>query len=77
MFKKNVGTVDRVIRVLAGLFLMWYGYDHQSWWGVLGLVVFATGVFGTCWLYTLLKFSTCPVKPGETDKTTPPANLAA
>ena len=76
MFQKNVGTVDRVIRVLVGLFLMWYGYDHQSWWGILGLVVAATGVLGTCWLYTLLGFSTCPVKTKAAEPT-PPANPAA
>lgn len=74
MFTRNVGTVDRVIRALVGLLLMWYGYDHQSWWGLLGLVIFATGVLGTCGLYRLLGFSTCPVKPNESEKTTSSSN---
>lgn len=71
MFQKNVGTLDRVVRVLVGLFIMWYGYDHQSWWGALGLVVLVTGALGTCWLYTLLGFSTCPVNTKSADPTSP------
>ncbi|MFZ1626227.1 MAG: DUF2892 domain-containing protein [Candidatus Moraniibacteriota bacterium] len=72
MFKANVGTFDRLARVFVGLFLMWYGYDHQSWWGLLGLAVFMTGVFGTCGLYTLIGFSTCPIKTGEASRPVPP-----
>jgi hypothetical protein len=70
MFKKNVGTLDRVVRILVGLFLIWYGYEHQSWWGLLGLVILATGALGTCGLYTLLGFSTCPVKEPKPPKPT-------
>lgn len=62
MFQKNVGTADRIARILVGIFLMWYGYDHQSWWGLLGVPIALTGLAGTCFLYTLLGKSTCPVK---------------
>jgi hypothetical protein len=75
MFKQNVGTIDRVVRVVVGLFLMWYGFDHQSWWGLLGVVVAVTGVIGWCGLYSVLGFSTCPVKKDDTP--TPPATPAA
>ncbi|MGB3073582.1 MAG: DUF2892 domain-containing protein [Candidatus Moraniibacteriota bacterium] len=69
MFKKNVGTIDRAIRVIVGLAIMWYGYTNQSWWGLIGVVVVATGVLGTCWLYSLLGKSTCPVAiPADTPK---------
>lgn len=74
MFKKNVGTADRIVRLLLGLFLMWYGYDHQSWWGLLGVPVFATGVFGTCFLYTLLGKSTCPVESVSKEVSENPTN---
>lgn len=62
MFHQNVGTLDRAARVLVGAFLLWYGYDHQSWWGLIGLPIALTGLAGTCFLYTLLGMSTCPVK---------------
>lgn len=62
MFQKNVGTADRIARILIGMFLMWYGYDHQSWWGLLGVPITLTGIAGTCFLYKVLGISTCPIK---------------
>jgi hypothetical protein len=31
-------------------------------WGFLGIVPIATGLLGNCPLYSVLGFSTCPVK---------------
>jgi hypothetical protein len=62
----NVGTIDRVIRVIIGLALLWYavlaaptGYNWIGWIGVIPLV---TALIGNCPLYSILGVSTCPVK---------------
>lgn len=60
--EKNVGTVDRIVRVGVGVALAWYGFESQSWWGLVGIVIAFTGVLGTCWVYSLLGMSTCRVK---------------
>jgi hypothetical protein len=60
MFKSNVGTTDRVIRIVVGLVLIALVFvGPQTAWGWLGLIPLATGVFGTCPAYSLLGVSTC------------------
>lgn len=52
--KTNVGTADRVIRVLAGLVLLSLVFVLESnarWWGLVGLLPLATGLVGWCPLY--------------------------
>lgn len=66
MFKKNEGTLDRAFRVilglalLAGFFLM--PEASYRWAFLLGVVPLATGLIGSCPLYSILGISTCPVK---------------
>lgn len=60
MFKSNVGTTDRVIRIVVGLVLIALVFvGPETAWGWLGLIPLATGVFGTCPAYSLLGVSTC------------------
>ncbi|MEQ1690174.1 MAG: DUF2892 domain-containing protein [Gemmatimonas sp.] len=62
-FGKNVGTLDRVARLALGVALLSLVFTGpQTAWGYLGVIPLLTGVFGTCPLYSLLGFSTCPVK---------------
>ena len=52
--KTNVGTADRVIRILAGLVLLSLVLVLESnlrWWGLVGLPPLATGLLGWCALY--------------------------
>ena len=57
---KNVGTVDRVIRILAGLAILSLAFTGpQSAWAYLGLVPLLTGLIGWCPPYALLGISTC------------------
>lgn len=52
--KHNVGTVDRVIRVVVGLFLVSLIFILESnarWWGLVGLIPLVTGWVGSCPLY--------------------------
>jgi hypothetical protein len=61
MLPKNVHAIERWFRVLIGLFvlsLIFWG--PQSWWGLLGLIPLATGIIGSCPLYTVLGITTCP-----------------
>jgi hypothetical protein len=62
MFAKNVGSIDRVLRVGAGgLLIALAAIGTIGWWGCIGLVPLATGLFGTCPAYSLLGLKTCPL----------------
>lgn len=63
---KNVGTIDRAIRIVIGLGLLWYallapatGYNWVGWIGVIPII---TALVGNCPLYSILGISTCPAK---------------
>ncbi len=58
--KKNIGTTDRIIRVVLGLVIIGLGIYYGSWWGLLGLIPLATAAMGWCGLYSLFGLSTCP-----------------
>ncbi len=56
---RNVGTIDRIIRVLLGIAVISAGVYFKSWWGLVGLVPLATAAVGWCPVYWLLGISTC------------------
>lgn len=61
----NVGGLDKVIRILAGLGLLSLLFLLQGparWWGLLGLVPLLTALVGFCPLYPLVGINTCPRK---------------
>jgi hypothetical protein len=61
--KTNEGTIDRALRVLAGLVLIALAVTGTiGLWGWIGLVLVATGLIGFCPAYTLLGINTCPMK---------------
>jgi hypothetical protein len=63
--KQNVGSMDRVLRVVLGLALLAYyflGQGSMRWIGLIGLVPLITAALGTCPLYSILGISTCPTK---------------
>lgn len=64
-FERNVGGADRIIRIVLGIAIMALGAYHGSPWGLLGIVVLATGIFRFCLLYSLLGVSTCKVPSGS------------
>lgn len=61
--KSNVGGIDRILRVIAGLVLIGLAATGTvGWWGWLGIVPLATGLMGWCPPYALLGISTCRVR---------------
>lgn len=63
MFAKNEGTVDRVLRVVAGLVLISLVFvGPQTAWGWIGVVPLVTGAIGSCPVYSLFGINTCGMK---------------
>ena len=66
--KKNMGTIDRVIRTLIALavgalyFTGQIGGLTAAVLGGLSVIFLLTSIVGSCPLYTLFGLSTCPVK---------------
>jgi hypothetical protein len=61
--KSNVGGIDRVLRIVLGLVLIGLAATGTvGAWGWIGIVPLATAALGSCPLYTVLGFSTCPIK---------------
>lgn len=60
--KKNIGSIDRVIRVILGLVIIGLGIGFKSWLGLIGLVPIFTATIGWCPLYAPFGITTCKVK---------------
>ncbi len=60
--KKNVGTTDKTIRIVIGLFLIVWGIFYSKFWIILGLIPLITGLINYCPLYALLGISTSKEK---------------
>ena len=61
--KTNVGTVDRVLRIVAGAVLIGLAATGTvGAWGWIGVVPVLTGLFRFCPLYPLIGLSTCPLQ---------------
>jgi sulfite exporter TauE/SafE len=56
---KNVGNVDRAVRVVAGVAIIAAGLYFKSWWGVVGAVPLLTGIVRWCPVYLPFGLSTC------------------
>lgn len=56
---KNVGKIDRVIRLVVGLVIIIAGIVAKSWLGLIGIVPLATAIFGYCPAYSPFKINTC------------------
>ncbi len=55
---QNVGTVDRIVRVVAGVAIGALGLVFHSWLGLIGVVLLATAGFSLCPIYLALGIST-------------------
>jgi hypothetical protein len=73
IMKKNMGTTDRIIRVLlaAFFFILYFTGMVTGGFGVLllvvGFVFIATSAVSLCPLYSVLGFSSCPIDTKKTN----------
>ena len=64
---QNVGTVDRVIRIIAGAALIGASLlGYIGAWGWIGIVPLATGLFRVCPAYLPFGLSTCSTPSANT-----------
>ncbi len=60
---KNVGGIDRIIRIAVGIALIAAAaMGSIGLWGYIGVVPLLTGLMGWCPPYAILGFNTCSVK---------------
>lgn len=67
--KRNVGGMDKAVRIVAGLALLGFFFVSSApmhWLGLIGIVPLVTGLFGTCPLYSLIGIDTCPIDAKRT-----------
>lgn len=55
---QNVGGVDRILRIIAGIALIAWGVATQNWLGAIGIVPLATALIGWCPVYLPFGIST-------------------
>jgi len=63
--KSNVGTIDRVFRIVLGavlLSLLFFVQGDLRWIGLVGIVPLATALMGWCPLYSVFGISSCAMK---------------
>lgn len=66
--QKNVGTLDKVVRVVVGLgllSLLVLRNDSSRWLGLIGIVPLLTVALSWCPLYTLLGIKTSRTAPDK------------
>lgn len=60
----NVGSVDRIARIVLGLVLLSLALvleGNLRWIAILGVPLLLSAAFGVCFAYRLFGMSTCPV----------------
>ena len=55
---KNVGSVDKVIRIILGAVIIGAGVSFKNWWGAIGAVPILTAFMGWGPAYSLLGIQT-------------------
>lgn len=64
----NVGGIDRIVRIIAGAFLLSLVFvgdqiiGQNIVWGWIGVVPLATGIFKFCPVYSLFGLKTCAAR---------------
>lgn len=60
--KANVGSPDKVIRIVLGAVIIGAGFYFKSWFGLIGIVPLLTALMNFCPLYSIIGVNTCSVK---------------
>lgn len=59
--KKNVGTIDMIVRLVIGVVIGVWGLMTSNWLGLIAIVPVATGLINFCPLYSILGMNTCKI----------------
>lgn len=62
--KANVGSMDKVIRIIVGIGLLSLFFileGNMRFLGLIGIVPIVTALMGWCPLYSIIGLSSCPV----------------
>ncbi len=57
---KNIGNLDKFIRIVATVAIGGWGVYAHSLWGLVAIVPLVTAASGTCLLYLPFGIRTCP-----------------
>jgi hypothetical protein len=60
--KANVGSSDKIIRIILGIVIIAAGFYFKSWFGLIGIVPLLTAFVSFCPLYSVIGVNTCKVK---------------
>lgn len=66
--KKNVGIIDRLIRIALALIIIVAGFYYQSLWALVAIIPLVSGLSGFCPLYGAFGLSTRSAADRENDK---------
>lgn len=58
----NVGSTDRIIRIVVGLALIAWALMGGPTWAWIGVLPLATGLIRVCPAYSILGMNTCGMK---------------
>ncbi len=60
--KKNIGSIDKIIRIVVGLIIAIWGFMDSNWFGLIAIIPIATAFINFCPLYTIFGLNTCKIK---------------
>lgn len=55
---KNIGKIDKTLRLIIGIAIIVYGVIESSWLGAIGIIPIGTALISWCPLYCPLKIKT-------------------
>ncbi len=56
--KQNIGSTDKIIRIILGVVIAAVGYYYKSWWGLVALLPLLTAFISFCPVYPIFSIST-------------------
>ena len=55
---KNIGSLDKTIRLIVGVLIIVVGFLNDTLWGAIGFIPIITALISWCPFYPLLKINT-------------------
>ena len=56
--KKNVGMLDRILRLVVGIAIILVAVINSSWWGLIGAAILIPAALGSDPLYNVIGVDT-------------------